>query len=94
MAQETIIKEWSVGKGIAVGLKWIAIMGIIITIFAFAQFVMKLNVGYYDQEACESRQIVGDSCGTVTPEYRNECCERQSGPGFYWDDNECVFNGT
>jgi len=53
MENETKDKKWSVGRRIAVGLKWMAIMGVIITIFAFVQFVMKFQAGYYDLENIE-----------------------------------------
>lgn len=88
-------EEWTVGRGIAVAGKWIAIMGIVITVFAFLQFFMKFQAGYYDTPEIREfeRQVVVDPCTTVTPEYRDVCCERQAGPGFYWEDNECVFGG-
>ena len=44
--------NWTIGKGVGYGLKWIAIMGMVIAFFGFAQFLLRFQAGYYDREFC------------------------------------------
>ena len=43
-------KNWTVGRGIAVAGKWLAIMGMVIALLTFTFNVMKLQRGYYDRD--------------------------------------------
>jgi len=79
MIEET--KHWTVGRGIAVGLKWIAIMGIVITIFAFLQFYIKFQAGYYEKEF---RDFSIPRPLEAQPSQGN--CEIDYGSTSYWDE--------
>ncbi len=86
-------KEFTIGRGIATAGKWLAIMGMVIALFQFAQFLLRFQAGYLDTlDGYRVKEpIVRESCGTASPDYRSECCERQFGPGYYWKDNKCTF---
>ena len=38
----------------------------------------------------DEEQIVGDSCGTVTPGYQNECCQRKGYVGWDEENFTCI----
>lgn len=54
--------EWTIGKGIGYGLKWIAIMGIIIALLSFVQFLFRFQVGDYDRPERYEEPIETNIC--------------------------------
>lgn len=46
----------------------------------------KIQIINLTKENCE---IIGESCGTVSPNYRSECCQRKFGGLYYWNNNNC-----
>lgn len=90
LKNNSIIKqEWTIGRGIAYGLKWIAIMGMVIALFSFAQFLMKFYRGYYD---------VPERCVYQAPEATRIVVENTSYNDNYikenynCSDNKCLLN--
>ncbi len=61
--------NWTIGKGIGLGLKWLAIMGMVIALFQFAQFLIKFQAGYYEKpEVCEiDRPIIREQPTGIEP---------------------------
>lgn len=86
---------WSLGRGIGYGLKYISIMGMIIALLSFAQFLIKFNAGYYENErpdVCKLEPEIVRACEGIDPYNQDQCCELQYGKGYVWDDG-CVFRG-
>lgn len=78
--------EWTIGKGIYKAGMWLAIMGMVIAMFSFAQFLIKFSAGYYDRP---------ESCPIVYPPSVPEPVKNNNCPtNTQWDGEEqrCIIS--
>ena len=96
-------EEMSIGKGIMMAGLFIGIaIFLSALVFSTAMFISQVahtaitnidKITTIDKEIeFHDDQLVGGTCGTVSPDYRDECCERKYGEGSTYDieSGECI----